>query len=55
LIFFTVLAQQPMRFAICPIDMSVDESRDAILSISAPDSAHPFCATTVLLMLIARE
>jgi hypothetical protein len=50
-----VLWQHPMRFAILSIDMSVDESSDTTLPTSAVDSAHPFCATTVLLMLIARE
>ena len=55
MIFFTVLRQQPMRLAICSIDMSVDERRDTILPTSAPDSAHPFCDTTLLPMLNAWE
>ena len=41
LIFFTVLWQHPMRFAILSIDMSVDESSDTTLPTSAVDSAHP--------------
>ena len=55
LIFLTVVWQQPIRFAISSIDMSVDESKDAILPISAADSAHPLCDTTVLLMLFSRD